>query len=190
MKIALSKFTRDNFNKLKFTHPAVRPLFTEFYCRIAMEGIYIRVPDDGGKRTAEEQRALYNKVPRVTWVLCPMSWHCHGLALELWQNAKRCRRPSHRKTNAALLLSHHQRVRAKVAASRMTGHERQLAPKLHTALGINRGAVFRPASAKRRGRCGIDSVSLHFTPGNMPVDMAERSLRLFAREVLPKVVGP
>ena len=37
---------------------------------------------------------------------------------------------------------------------------------------------------------GIDSVSLHFTPGNMPVDMAERSLRLFAREVLPKVVGP
>jgi alkanesulfonate monooxygenase SsuD/methylene tetrahydromethanopterin reductase-like flavin-dependent oxidoreductase (luciferase family) len=36
---------------------------------------------------------------------------------------------------------------------------------------------------------GIDSVSLHFTPGNMPADMAERSLRLFAREVLPKVAG-
>ena len=36
---------------------------------------------------------------------------------------------------------------------------------------------------------GIDSVSLHFTPGNMPVEAAERSLRLFAREVLPKVIG-
>jgi alkanesulfonate monooxygenase SsuD/methylene tetrahydromethanopterin reductase-like flavin-dependent oxidoreductase (luciferase family) len=34
---------------------------------------------------------------------------------------------------------------------------------------------------------GIDSVSLHFTPGNMPVEAAERSLRLFSREVLPKV---
>jgi alkanesulfonate monooxygenase SsuD/methylene tetrahydromethanopterin reductase-like flavin-dependent oxidoreductase (luciferase family) len=36
---------------------------------------------------------------------------------------------------------------------------------------------------------GIDSVSLHFTPGNMPADQAERSLRLFSREVLPKVTG-
>ncbi len=36
---------------------------------------------------------------------------------------------------------------------------------------------------------GIDSVSLHFTPGDMPVEMAERSLRLFSKEVLPKVAG-
>jgi alkanesulfonate monooxygenase SsuD/methylene tetrahydromethanopterin reductase-like flavin-dependent oxidoreductase (luciferase family) len=36
---------------------------------------------------------------------------------------------------------------------------------------------------------GIDSVSLHFTPGNMPVDKAERSLRLFSAEVMPKVVS-
>jgi alkanesulfonate monooxygenase SsuD/methylene tetrahydromethanopterin reductase-like flavin-dependent oxidoreductase (luciferase family) len=36
---------------------------------------------------------------------------------------------------------------------------------------------------------GIDSVSLHFAPGNMPVEMAERSLRLFSKEVLPKVAG-
>jgi alkanesulfonate monooxygenase SsuD/methylene tetrahydromethanopterin reductase-like flavin-dependent oxidoreductase (luciferase family) len=36
---------------------------------------------------------------------------------------------------------------------------------------------------------GIDSVSLHFTPGNMPIDKAERSLRLFSAEVLPKVKG-
>ena len=36
---------------------------------------------------------------------------------------------------------------------------------------------------------GIDSVSLHFTPGNMPVDKAERSLRLFSAEVLPKLAG-
>jgi len=36
---------------------------------------------------------------------------------------------------------------------------------------------------------GIDSVSLHFTPANMPADAAERSLRLFSREVLPKVAG-
>ena len=35
---------------------------------------------------------------------------------------------------------------------------------------------------------GIDSVSLHFTPANMPVEMAERSLRLFSKEVMPKVV--
>jgi hypothetical protein len=34
---------------------------------------------------------------------------------------------------------------------------------------------------------GIDTVSLHFTPGDMPVDKAESSLRLFAREVMPKV---
>ena len=36
---------------------------------------------------------------------------------------------------------------------------------------------------------GIDSVSLHFTPGNMAVDQAERSLRLFSREALPKLAG-
>jgi alkanesulfonate monooxygenase SsuD/methylene tetrahydromethanopterin reductase-like flavin-dependent oxidoreductase (luciferase family) len=36
---------------------------------------------------------------------------------------------------------------------------------------------------------GIDSVSLHFTPGNMPVEMAERSLRMFSREVMPKVAS-
>jgi alkanesulfonate monooxygenase SsuD/methylene tetrahydromethanopterin reductase-like flavin-dependent oxidoreductase (luciferase family) len=34
---------------------------------------------------------------------------------------------------------------------------------------------------------GIDSVSLHFTPGNMPVEMAERSMRLFSKEVMPHV---
>jgi alkanesulfonate monooxygenase SsuD/methylene tetrahydromethanopterin reductase-like flavin-dependent oxidoreductase (luciferase family) len=36
---------------------------------------------------------------------------------------------------------------------------------------------------------GIDSVSLHFTPGNMPVEKAERSLRLFSAEVMPKLAG-
>jgi alkanesulfonate monooxygenase SsuD/methylene tetrahydromethanopterin reductase-like flavin-dependent oxidoreductase (luciferase family) len=36
---------------------------------------------------------------------------------------------------------------------------------------------------------GIDSVSLHFTPANMPVEMAERSLRLFSKQVMPKVVS-
>ena len=36
---------------------------------------------------------------------------------------------------------------------------------------------------------GIDSISLHFTPGNMPVANAERSLRLFARDVMPKVAA-
>jgi hypothetical protein len=35
---------------------------------------------------------------------------------------------------------------------------------------------------------GIDSVSLHFTPGYMPVDQAERSLRLFAEGVMPKLL--
>jgi alkanesulfonate monooxygenase SsuD/methylene tetrahydromethanopterin reductase-like flavin-dependent oxidoreductase (luciferase family) len=36
---------------------------------------------------------------------------------------------------------------------------------------------------------GLDSISLHFTPSNMPVDAAERSLRLFARDVMPKVAA-
>jgi alkanesulfonate monooxygenase SsuD/methylene tetrahydromethanopterin reductase-like flavin-dependent oxidoreductase (luciferase family) len=36
---------------------------------------------------------------------------------------------------------------------------------------------------------GLDSVSLHFTPSDMPVAAAERSLRLFSREVMPKVSG-
>ena len=36
---------------------------------------------------------------------------------------------------------------------------------------------------------GIDSVSLHFTPGNMPVEKAERSLRLFSAEVMPKLTS-
>ena len=36
---------------------------------------------------------------------------------------------------------------------------------------------------------GIDSISLHFTPANMPVEMAERSLRLFSKEVMPKVAS-
>ena len=36
---------------------------------------------------------------------------------------------------------------------------------------------------------GIDSVSLHFTPGNMAVDAAERSLRLFSAEALPKLAA-
>jgi alkanesulfonate monooxygenase SsuD/methylene tetrahydromethanopterin reductase-like flavin-dependent oxidoreductase (luciferase family) len=36
---------------------------------------------------------------------------------------------------------------------------------------------------------GIDSASLHFTPSNMPVEQAERSLRLFSREVMPKAAA-
>ena len=36
---------------------------------------------------------------------------------------------------------------------------------------------------------GIDSVSLHFTPSTMPVEIAERSLRLFSREVMPKLAA-
>ena len=36
---------------------------------------------------------------------------------------------------------------------------------------------------------GLDSISLHFTPADMPVEAAERSLRLFSREVLPKVAA-
>jgi hypothetical protein len=32
-------------------------------------------------------------------------------------------------------------------------------------------------------------VSLHFTPGNMPVESAERSLRLFVSEVMPKAAA-
>lgn len=97
MKVALSKFTRANFEKLKYMHPSVQRLFTEFFCRIAMVGIYIRIPDDGGMRTAAEQLDQYRKgrpwvagydpkrhnVPPVTDVVCPYSWHCHGLAVDI-----------------------------------------------------------------------------------------------------------
>lgn len=55
----------------------------ELILRIAEEGIYIRIPDTGGKRTGEEQQTLYNKTPKVTHVLCPYSWHCHGLAIDV-----------------------------------------------------------------------------------------------------------
>lgn len=97
MKVALSKFTAANFTKLRYMRPEVQRLFTEFFCRIAMAGIYFRIPDDGGKRTTEEQLDQYRKgrpwvagydpkrhnVPPVTDVKCPYSWHCHGLAVDI-----------------------------------------------------------------------------------------------------------
>ena len=36
---------------------------------------------------------------------------------------------------------------------------------------------------------GIDSASLLVMPSTMPVEVAEKSMRLFAREVMPKVAG-
>jgi alkanesulfonate monooxygenase SsuD/methylene tetrahydromethanopterin reductase-like flavin-dependent oxidoreductase (luciferase family) len=36
---------------------------------------------------------------------------------------------------------------------------------------------------------GIDTASLHFAPANTPADAAEKSLRLFSREVLPHVAA-
>ncbi len=36
---------------------------------------------------------------------------------------------------------------------------------------------------------GIDSASLLVMPSTMPADITEKSIRLFAREVLPKVAG-
>jgi alkanesulfonate monooxygenase SsuD/methylene tetrahydromethanopterin reductase-like flavin-dependent oxidoreductase (luciferase family) len=36
---------------------------------------------------------------------------------------------------------------------------------------------------------GIESMSLHFTPGNMPADAAAHSLRVFARDVMPHVAA-
>lgn len=48
-----------------------------------MQGIYVRIPDEGYKRSPELQKKLYNKIPAVTWVLCPFSSHCHGLAIDL-----------------------------------------------------------------------------------------------------------
>ena len=33
---------------------------------------------------------------------------------------------------------------------------------------------------------GDGAISLHFTPSNMPPDAAERSLRLFSRDVMPR----
>lgn len=95
MKVTLSKFSQENFNTIKFLHPDVQPLFIEFLCRIAMSGVYIRVTS--GKRTSAEQLDEYRKgrpwvsgydpkkhnVPPVTDVVCPYSWHCHGLAIDV-----------------------------------------------------------------------------------------------------------
>lgn len=83
MNPAFSKYTEQNIKKIWYVAPEVRDLFLEFILRIAEEGIYIRIADDGGMRTKEQQKALYDKVPKVTWVQCPYSWHCHGLALDI-----------------------------------------------------------------------------------------------------------
>lgn len=80
---SLSKFALENFRRVNACHPIAIPVFREFLWRIAMEGIYVRIPDDGYKRTSELQKALYQKKPPVTHVLCPYSWHCHGLAIDL-----------------------------------------------------------------------------------------------------------
>lgn len=83
MNPTFSKWTEDNVRKIKYLAPEVRELFLEFILRIADEGIYVRIPDDGAHRTAEQQLALYKKIPKVTGVLCPHSFHCHGLAIDV-----------------------------------------------------------------------------------------------------------
>lgn len=83
MKPSFSKWTQENVEKCKYLHPHARELFLEFLLRIAEEGIYVRIPDDGAMRTKEQQQDLYNRTPRVTWTLCPFSYHCHGLAIDL-----------------------------------------------------------------------------------------------------------
>lgn len=95
MKVALSKFTQANFETVRYLRAEAQPLFVEFLCRIAMAGVYVRVTS--GKRTTEEQLHEYRKgrpwvsgydpkrhnVPPVTDVVCPYSWHCHGLAVDI-----------------------------------------------------------------------------------------------------------
>lgn len=78
-----SKYFTESIYALKTLDPIVHPVFLELYWRIAMSGIYFRVSlEDGAKRTPEKQKELYNKNPPVTSVLCPHSYHCHGLALD------------------------------------------------------------------------------------------------------------
>lgn len=83
MNPSYSKWTTLNVSRCKYLHADVREIFLEFILRIAEEGIYLRISEDGGKRTAEQQLKLYNKRPRVTWVKCPNSYHCHGLAVDI-----------------------------------------------------------------------------------------------------------
>ncbi len=80
---SFSKWTQSNFGHIKYMHPKVQRLYREFFLRLAMDGIYFRIDDTGGKRTPEDQINLYNKRPRVTWVLCPHSMHCPGLAVDI-----------------------------------------------------------------------------------------------------------
>jgi hypothetical protein len=79
MNPKFSKWTEDNVRHCRYMHEDAREVFLEFILRLAEEGVYVRITS--GMRTKEEQKDLYRK--GATWVLCPYSWHCHGLAVDI-----------------------------------------------------------------------------------------------------------
>tara|TARA_Y100000310_G_scaffold337443_1_gene424517 strand:+ start:2436 stop:3011 length:576 start_codon:yes stop_codon:yes gene_type:complete len=93
MRTSLSKWTADNIGEIQKMNPLVRSVYLEFICRAAMSPLPLYLRITSGKRTPDEQYAEYLKGRpwldegtlgrKVTWVLCPRSWHCHGLALDI-----------------------------------------------------------------------------------------------------------
>jgi len=91
MNIALTKWTTQDLAFIKELDPLIIPACIELKCRWAMAGHYNRITS--GKRTAQEQFRLYligrpwfelgTAGRAVTWVTCPRSWHCHGLAIDI-----------------------------------------------------------------------------------------------------------
>lgn len=93
--VRFSKFSRQNVALIRRLDPVVQPVFFEFLWRVAAYGEYIRITS--GKRTGEEQKDEWLKGrpwakgydpkkhggPMVTDVLCPFSFHCHGLAIDV-----------------------------------------------------------------------------------------------------------
>jgi hypothetical protein len=79
MNPRFSKWTEDNVAICRYLHENAREVFLELVLRIAEQGIYIRLTS--GHRTAEEQKKEYDEGD--SWVLCPDSYHCHGLAVDI-----------------------------------------------------------------------------------------------------------
>jgi hypothetical protein len=79
MNPMFSKWTEANVDICKYLHENAREVFLEFVLRIAEAGIYIRITS--GHRTKEEQKKEYDK--GSSWVVCPDSYHCHGLAVDI-----------------------------------------------------------------------------------------------------------
>lgn len=91
VKLALSKFTRRDFEFIKYLDPIIIPLTIELMARWDIAGYYKRITD--GHRTLDQQYQLYligrpwlkggKKGNAVTWVSGKGSMHTWGLAIDI-----------------------------------------------------------------------------------------------------------